>query len=70
MPDPREIKLLRLLLPVGTVIKLTELLEQTGIGSDELPVFIDGLQQCGFIFRHTEQTIGIIKEPESLVPIW
>src|ERR1700732_3242884 len=68
MPDPREIKLLRRLLPVGTVIKLTELLEQTGIGSDELPVFIDGLQQCGFIFRHTEQTIGIIKEPESLVP--
>ena len=68
MCDPREIKLLRQLLPVGTVITLRELLEQAGIGSDELPVYLADLRQCGFIFRHTEEVIGIVKEPESLVP--
>ena len=43
-------------------------MEQTGIGSDELPALIECLQQCGFVFRRTEKTIGIVKEPESLVP--
>ena len=68
MRDPREIELFRRLLPAGRVIELTELLEQTGIGSHELPVFIECLQQCGFVFRRTEKTIGVVKEPESLLP--
>ncbi|MBV8140506.1 MAG: biotin--[acetyl-CoA-carboxylase] ligase [Verrucomicrobia bacterium] len=68
MRDPREVRLLRRLLPVGTDFRLAELCEQTGIGSNELPIFIEDLQQCGFIFHRTEQTIGILKEPELLVP--
>jgi BirA family biotin operon repressor/biotin-[acetyl-CoA-carboxylase] ligase len=68
MRDPREIELLRRLLPAGRAIELGKLLEQTGIGSDELPALIECLQQCGFVFRRTEKTIGVVKEPESLVP--
>jgi BirA family transcriptional regulator, biotin operon repressor / biotin---[acetyl-CoA-carboxylase] ligase len=68
MRDPREIELLRRLFPAGRAIKLAELSEQTGIGSDELPVFIDCLQECGFVFSRTEKTIGVVQEPESLVP--
>jgi BirA family biotin operon repressor/biotin-[acetyl-CoA-carboxylase] ligase len=68
MRDPREIELLRRLLPAGRAIELTELLEQTGIESNELPVFIECLQRCGFVFRRTEKTIGVVKEPESLLP--
>ena len=68
MHDPREIELLRCLLPAGRAIELVELFKQTRIGSAELPVLIECLQQCGFVFRQTEKTIGIVKEPESLVP--
>jgi BirA family biotin operon repressor/biotin-[acetyl-CoA-carboxylase] ligase len=66
--DPREIELLRRLLPAGRAIELAKLFEQTGIGLDELPVYIECLQQCGFVFRQTGKTIGVVKEPESLVP--
>jgi len=68
MRDPREIDLLRRLLPVGRAIELAELLEETGIGFNELPVFIECLEECGFNFRRTEETIGLVKAPESLVP--
>lgn len=68
MRDPREIELLRRVLPGGRAVELAGLLEQTGIGSDEFPVFIERLQQCGFAFRHTKKTIDVVKEPESLVP--
>jgi BirA family biotin operon repressor/biotin-[acetyl-CoA-carboxylase] ligase len=68
MRDPREIELLRHLLPTGRAIELGTLLERTGIGSDELLPLIECLQQCGFVFRRTEKTIGVVKEPESLVP--
>ena len=63
-----KLNLLRWLLPVGRALELAELFEQTGIGSDELPVLIEVLQQCGFVFCRTEKTIGIVKEPESLFP--
>jgi BirA family transcriptional regulator, biotin operon repressor / biotin---[acetyl-CoA-carboxylase] ligase len=68
MRDPREIELLRRLLPPGRAIELGTLLEQTGIGSDELRPLIECLQQCGFVFRRTEKTIGVVNVPESLVP--
>jgi BirA family biotin operon repressor/biotin-[acetyl-CoA-carboxylase] ligase len=68
MRDPREIELIRLLLPAGRLIDLGELLERTGIHSDELPVFIEGLRQSGFIFSQTAKTIQAVKEPESLLP--
>jgi len=68
MRDPREIELLRRLLPAGKAIELGKLLEQTGIGSAELLPLIECLQQCGLVFRRTEETIGVVKEPESLVP--
>jgi len=68
MHDPREIELLRWLLPAGRAIELVELFKRTGIGSGEMPVLIECLQQCGFVFRETEKTISIVKEPESLVP--
>ena len=68
MRDPREIELIRLLLPAGRLIELGELLERTGIHSDELPVFMEGLRQSGFVFSQTEKTIQVVKEPESLLP--
>ncbi|HTC13844.1 MAG TPA: biotin--[acetyl-CoA-carboxylase] ligase [Chthoniobacterales bacterium] len=68
MRDPREIELIRLLLPVSTPIELGELLERTGIHSDELPVFMEDLRQSGFVFSQTQKTIQAIKEPESLLP--
>ena len=57
MRDPREIELIRLLLPAGRLVELGKLLERTGIGSDELPVFMEGLRQSGFVFSPTEKTI-------------
>jgi BirA family transcriptional regulator, biotin operon repressor / biotin---[acetyl-CoA-carboxylase] ligase len=68
MRDPREIELIRLLLPAGRLVELGKLLERTGIGSDELPVFMEGLRQSGFVFSQTEKTIQTVKEPESLLP--
>jgi BirA family transcriptional regulator, biotin operon repressor / biotin---[acetyl-CoA-carboxylase] ligase len=68
MRDPREIELIRLLLPAGRQVEPGELLERTGIGPDELPVFIEGLRQSGFVFSQTEKTIQAVKEPESLLP--
>lgn len=68
MRDPREIELLRRLLPAGRTIELERLLEQTGIGPVELPVLTERLQQSGFVFARTETTIGLVEAPESLVP--
>jgi BirA family transcriptional regulator, biotin operon repressor / biotin---[acetyl-CoA-carboxylase] ligase len=68
MRDSREIELIRLLLPAGRLVELGELFERTGIGSDELPVFMEGLRQSGFVFSQTEKTIQAVKEPESLLP--
>src|ERR1700693_2287746 len=68
MRDPREIELLRQLLPVGRVVDLAELWEQTGIGPNELTVYMEGLQRCGFVFRRTEKTICVVREPETLLP--
>jgi BirA family transcriptional regulator, biotin operon repressor / biotin---[acetyl-CoA-carboxylase] ligase len=67
MRDPREIELIRRL-PAGRPIELRELLELTGIDADELPVFIEGLRQSGFVFVQTEKTIQVVQEPESLLP--
>lgn len=68
MRDPREVELIRRLLPAGRRIRLPELLERTGIHADELPVFMEGFRQSGFIFSQTENTIEVLKEPESLLP--
>jgi BirA family transcriptional regulator, biotin operon repressor / biotin---[acetyl-CoA-carboxylase] ligase len=68
MRDPREVELLRRLSPTGTTIDLSGLLKQTGIRADELSVFVESLQQCGFIFSRTENLISVVKRPESLVP--
>jgi BirA family biotin operon repressor/biotin-[acetyl-CoA-carboxylase] ligase len=68
MRDPREIELLRQLLPVGRVVDLAKLWEQTGIGPNELTVYMECFQRCGFVFRRTEKTICIVREPETLLP--
>jgi BirA family transcriptional regulator, biotin operon repressor / biotin---[acetyl-CoA-carboxylase] ligase len=68
MHDPREIELLRRLLQAGTAIDLTILLKQTSMESDELPVVVESLRQCGFHFSQTDKTISIVEEPESLIP--
>src|SRR3984893_439259 len=68
MRDPREIELLRRLLPAGKAIELEKLLEETGISDHELSVFMASLERCGFVFRRTGETIGVAKEPELLVP--
>src|SRR5580704_8676158 len=68
MRDPREIELLRRLLPVGRAIGLAELLKQTGIEPSELAALVEGLQECGFVFLQTGKAIALVKEPDSLVP--
>jgi hypothetical protein len=68
MRDPKEVELLRRLLPAGKVMDRAELFEQLGIQSEELPLLVECLQECGFVFRQTEKTIEIIEEPEFLVP--
>jgi BirA family transcriptional regulator, biotin operon repressor / biotin---[acetyl-CoA-carboxylase] ligase len=68
MRDPREIELLRRLLPAGEAFELAKLSEETGIGCREWPVFLKSLEQCGFVFRRTEKTIWVAQEPEALIP--
>jgi BirA family biotin operon repressor/biotin-[acetyl-CoA-carboxylase] ligase len=59
---------MRRLLPAGRPIEFAELLERTGIHADELPVIMEGFRQSGFVFSQTEETIEVVKEPESLLP--
>jgi BirA family biotin operon repressor/biotin-[acetyl-CoA-carboxylase] ligase len=68
MRDPREIELLRRLLPAGKAIELEKLLEETGITGNEVSVYMKDLERCGFVFRRTGKTIAVAKEPEMLVP--
>jgi BirA family transcriptional regulator, biotin operon repressor / biotin---[acetyl-CoA-carboxylase] ligase len=68
MRDPREIELLRRLLPGGRTIELAKLSEETGIEFSEWPVFLESLEQCGVVFRRTEKTICVIREPDALLP--
>jgi BirA family transcriptional regulator, biotin operon repressor / biotin---[acetyl-CoA-carboxylase] ligase len=68
MRNPKEIELIRLLLPVGSEAVLAEIFERTAIQSSELPFLVESLQQSGIIFKQTEQTLSIAQEPESLVP--
>ncbi len=69
MHDPREIELLRWLLPVGSE-RSNWWNCSSGQASDPLSCRFSSnvFQQCGFVFRQTEKTICIVKEPESLVP--
>src|ERR1700735_3518902 len=68
MRDPREIELLRRLLPSGRTIELAKLSEETGIEFSEWPVLLESLEQCGVVFRRTEKTICITREPDALLP--
>src|SRR6202011_4875059 len=68
MRNPREVELIRLLLPVGSEAVLAEIFERTAIQPSELPFLLESLQQCGFIFNRTEQTLSIGREPASPVP--
>lgn len=60
--------MLRLLWPIGSEAVLAEVFERTAIGSADLPLLVESLEQCGFIFKRTETTISIAREPELLVP--
>jgi BirA family biotin operon repressor/biotin-[acetyl-CoA-carboxylase] ligase len=68
MHDPREIELLRRLLPGGRTIELAKLSEETGIKFSEWPVLLESLEQCGFTFRRSEKTICVTREPDLLLP--
>lgn len=68
MRNPKEVELLRRLLPAGKVMDQEDLFEQLGIQSEVLPLLVGCLQECGFVFRQTATTIEIIEEPECLVP--
>jgi BirA family biotin operon repressor/biotin-[acetyl-CoA-carboxylase] ligase len=68
MRDPREIELLRRLLPAGRTVELARLWEETGVGFNEWPVFLESLEQCGFVFGGSEKTISVKREPEALIP--
>jgi biotin-[acetyl-CoA-carboxylase] ligase BirA-like protein len=66
MRNPKEIELIRLLLPVGSEAVLAEIFERTAIRSSELPFLVESLQQSGIIFKQTERTLSIAQE--SLIP--
>jgi BirA family transcriptional regulator, biotin operon repressor / biotin---[acetyl-CoA-carboxylase] ligase len=68
MRNPREIELLRLLLPIGSETVIAEIFGRTDIQPSELPFLLESLQQCGFVFNRTERTLSIAQEPELLVP--
>jgi BirA family biotin operon repressor/biotin-[acetyl-CoA-carboxylase] ligase len=68
MRNPKEVELLRRLLPTGKVVNQAELFGQLGIRSEELPFLMECLEGCGFVFWQTEKTIQMIEEPEFLVP--
>ena len=68
MRNPKEVELLRRLLPTGKVVNQVELFGQLGIRSEELPFLMECLEGCGFVFWQTEKTIQMIEEPEFLVP--
>jgi BirA family transcriptional regulator, biotin operon repressor / biotin---[acetyl-CoA-carboxylase] ligase len=68
MGNPREIELLRLLLPVGSEAMLAEIYKRTGIQSAELPILVESLEQGGLVFNRTGKTLSIVREPESLIP--
>ena len=68
MRNPREIELLRLLLPIGSEMVIAEIFERTAIQASELLFLLESLQECGFVFNRTEQTLSIAQEPELLVP--
>jgi BirA family transcriptional regulator, biotin operon repressor / biotin---[acetyl-CoA-carboxylase] ligase len=68
MRDAREVAFLRRLLPVESVKELLGLYDQAEIGIEELPIFIERLEQGGFGFHLTESTISIVSEPQSLLP--
>ena len=64
MRDSPELALLRLLLPIGTVVSL----EQIGITRSELLLLIRSLEEAGFIFCVTEHEFSLVREPDLLVP--
>jgi BirA family transcriptional regulator, biotin operon repressor / biotin---[acetyl-CoA-carboxylase] ligase len=62
--DSPELALLRLLLPIGTVVSL----EQIGITHSELLLLIRSLEEAGFIFCITEREFSLVREPDLLAP--
>jgi BirA family biotin operon repressor/biotin-[acetyl-CoA-carboxylase] ligase len=68
MRDPREVELLRRLLPAGREIELAILLNGAEVGFEEWPFFLARLRQCGFVFRQTGKIISLVKEPDALIP--
>jgi BirA family biotin operon repressor/biotin-[acetyl-CoA-carboxylase] ligase len=68
MSDPRELPFIRRLLPSGREINLSALQDEIGIGSEELQIYVQRFEECGFVFGLTGETIRILREPESLIP--
>jgi hypothetical protein len=68
MPDARELAFIRGLLPVGREIGLSALQGGFGIHPGQLEIYIRRLEECGFVFGLTKETVRIKSEPESLIP--
>ena len=68
MRESPETAILRRLLPIGTVVSVSEILEQTQIKGAELPLLVRSLEEAGFIFRMSEGEISLEGEPDSLAP--
>ena len=68
MPDARELAFIRGLLPVGREIGLSALQGEIGIHPGQLEIYIRRLEECGFLFGLTKETVRIKSEPESLIP--
>jgi BirA family biotin operon repressor/biotin-[acetyl-CoA-carboxylase] ligase len=62
-----ETAVLRRLLPIGTVVSVSQILEQEKECA-ELALLVRGLEEAGFIFEMTEREISLVAEPDSLVP--
>jgi BirA family transcriptional regulator, biotin operon repressor / biotin---[acetyl-CoA-carboxylase] ligase len=66
--ESSQTAVLRRLLPIGTAVSVSEILEQTQTKLSELPLLVRSLEEAGFIFRMTEREISLVAEPDSLVP--
>jgi BirA family biotin operon repressor/biotin-[acetyl-CoA-carboxylase] ligase len=68
MIDPSEVAILReLRIRTGNVL-LESLSKKIGISVDQVENLLESLRQSGFAFKHVGDEIGLLAEPDSLVP--
>jgi BirA family transcriptional regulator, biotin operon repressor / biotin---[acetyl-CoA-carboxylase] ligase len=68
MIDPPEVAILReLRMRTGSVL-LKSLSKKVGVSADQVENLLESLRQSGFAIEHTGGEIGLLAEPDCLVP--